>query len=267
MIRPRPELRCHIAFFGYWEHVGSAVHRSRALPRGALTLVVDLSGSDDVELFAADGLTRATNSPAVVVGAGRQSYVTGIAPRQTVLTVHFKPAGAAPFLGMPADEVRDRCVAIDALWGRAAIALRARLTDENSAARRIGIAEQFLLSRLTRDAAPHPAVTAALRAVEVNPSLRVTHLLRLSGLPPKRFASEFRTHVGVAPKTYITVRRLQAALARLAAGGELGADIAADLGYFDQSHFVREFRAFTHTTPTEYRDNRSAMPGHVELAR
>ncbi|OBK73861.1 hypothetical protein A5651_12780 [Mycobacterium sp. 1274761.0] len=267
MFRPRPELRRHIAFFGYWEHAGSAVHRSRALPRGALTLLIDLSGSDDVEFFAADGLTRAANSPAFVVGAGRQSYVIGVAPRQTALTVHFQPAGAAPFLNMPADELQDRCVGIDELWGSAAITLRAQLTDEKSATRRIGITEQFLLSRQTLDAARYSAVTAALRAVEANPSTRVTHLQRLSGLPAKRFATEFRSHVGVAPKTYITVRRLQAALKRLAEARELGADIAADLGYFDQSHFVREFRAFTNTTPTEYQGHRSPMPGHVELVR
>jgi AraC-like DNA-binding protein len=62
------------------------------------------------------------------------------------------------------------------------------------------------------------------------------------------------------------VRRLQVALRRLDAGGAHGAAIAADLGYFDQPHFVREFRSFTAMTPSEYARRRSLLPNHVELA-
>jgi AraC-like DNA-binding protein len=59
---------------------------------------------------------------------------------------------------------------------------------------------------------------------------------------------------------------LQAALRQLDAGPALGAAIAADLGYFDQAHCVREFRSFTVMTPTQYTQHRSWPPSHVELA-
>ena len=62
------------------------------------------------------------------------------------------------------------------------------------------------------------------------------------------------------------MRRLQAALRRLDTGRPRGATIAADLGYFDQAHFVREFRSFTAMTPTQYAHRRSWLPSHVELA-
>ena len=52
----------------------------------------------------------------------------------------------------------------------------------------------------------------------------------------------------------------------LDAGAAHGATIAADLGYFDQAHFVREFRSFTAMSPTQYLARRSWLPSHVELA-
>ncbi len=69
--------------------------------------------------------------------------------------------------------------------------------------------------------------------------------------------------MGLTPKTYLRVRRFQAAMRMLDAGGVRGARIAADLGYFDQAHFVREFRSFTAMTPTQYTERRTWLPSHV----
>jgi len=90
---------------------------------------------------------------------------------------------------------------------------------------------------------------------------------RLAELPTKRLIRLFRAEVGLSPKEYARVRRLQAALRQLGAGATGGAHIAAHIGYFDQSHFVREFRSFTGMTPTQYRRQRILLPGHVPVER
>ena len=77
----------------------------------------------------------------------------------------------------------------------------------------------------------------------------------------------FRAEVGLSPKAYARVRRLQAALRQLAAGPISGARIAADVGYFDQAHFVREFRSFTAMTPTQYGRQPIVLPSHVAVER
>lgn len=267
LFRPRAPLVRYVEFFGYWDRRSGAVHRSRALPRGALTIVIDVSGSDDADFFAADGVTPVAVAPAFAVGAGTQSYITCVAPRRAVLTVHFRPAGAQRFINVSAGELEDRCVSIDQLWGRDGIVLRERLVEESSAARRVALVETFLMSRLpTATERPHPDVATALAAIDANPSMRVSAIREESGLSAKAFTALFRDEVGLAPKAYLRVRRLQAAVRRLDGRGGLGADIAADLGYFDQPHFIREFRGFAQTTPNEYLRSRSPMPGHVDLA-
>ncbi|BBX32214.1 helix-turn-helix domain-containing protein [Mycolicibacterium mageritense] len=261
MFRPCAALAGHVEFFGYWERSSGTTHRSRALPRGAATVIIDLSARQRVDFFAADGTTRLPVSPAFVAGAGSVSYVTQIDTAQTVMTIHFRPGAAV--LSLPLGELENRCVGLAEVWGRDGIRLHEQLIDAPSAAARIALAQNFLLCRLTPR---RPAVAAVLAAAERDPGLRVSEAAELTGLSAKRLITQFRSDVGLAPKAYLRVRRLQAALRRLDTGTVPGAEIAADLGYFDQAHFVRDFRSFTAMTPTQYAARRMWLPSHVGLA-
>jgi AraC-like DNA-binding protein len=267
LFRPRNPLAAYIDYFGYWDRASGDPHQSRALPRGAATIIVDVGGRQRVDFYASDGATSLDVPPAFVAGAGTASYVTNIDGTQAVLTVHFRPAGALPFLGVPLGELENSCVGLDDLWGAEGRSLREQLVAAASTADRIALLESFLMSRLHRhELSAHPAVDAVRAAFEEHPSMRISQACEMTGLSAKRLTAAFRAEVGLGPKAYLRVRRLQAALRRLDTGGSLGADIAADLGYFDQAHFVREFRDFTALTPTQYSDRRSWLPSHVELA-
>lgn len=122
------------------------------------------------------------------------------------------------------------------------------------------------MSRMQIDCVGYRQVPAALAAVDANPSMLVAEIREPTGLSEKAFTMLFRDRVGLTPKPYMRVRRLRAAMRRLECGQGRGADLAADLGYFDQPHFIREFRSFAQTSPTGYLQSRSSMPGHVDLA-
>ncbi len=262
LCRPRSPLNQHIDFFGYWAHGGVVTDRSRALPRGAATVVIDVGGRDRVDFFSADGATRMPVEPAFLTGPGTLSYVTRIAPGEAVLTIHFRPGGALPFFGIPLADLENSCVNLTDLWGTDAARLREQLIGTPDWPRRIAIVEDFLLDRLRPIS---PTLVPVLHTAEHQPSLRVSEAAQLTGLSPKRLIATFRNEIGLTPKAYLRVRRLQAALRLLDAGGRDGADVAATLGYFDQAHFVREFRGFTSVTPTQYAERRSALPSHVGL--
>ncbi len=260
--RPRPPLNQHIDFFGYWSHDGEVSDRSRALPRGAATVVIDVGGRERVDFYSADGTTRMPAEPAFLTGPGTLSYVTRIDPGEAVLTIHFRPGGALPFFGIPLADLENSCVNLTDLWGADAALLRERLIATPAWPRRIEIVEDFLLARLR----PTPlTLMPVLHVAEHQPSLRVSEAAELTGLSPKRLIATFRHEIGLTPKAYLRVRRLQSALRLLDAGTGDGADVAATLGYFDQPHFVREFRGFTSVTPTQYALRRSALPSHVGL--
>ncbi|WP_418003838.1 helix-turn-helix domain-containing protein [Mycobacterium sp. PDNC021] len=262
LLRPRPPLNQHIDFFGYWSHDGEVSDRSRALPRGAATVVIDVGGRERVDFYSADGTTRMPAEPAFLTGPGTLSYVTRIDPGEAVLTIHFRPGGALPFFGIPLADLENSCVNLTDLWGADAALLRERLIATPAWPRRIEIVEDFLFARLR----PTPlTLMPVLHVAEHQPSLRVSEAAELTGLSPKRLIATFRHEIGLTPKAYLRVRRLQSALRLLDAGTGDGADVAATLGYFDQPHFVREFRGFTSVTPTQYALRRSALPSHVGL--
>jgi AraC-like DNA-binding protein len=141
------------------------------------------------------------------------------------------------------------------------------LIEASSTAARFSIMEKFLLSRPWSLVYRHPGVAAAMAAIEDSPSIRMAEIRDLVGMSTKRLIASFRAEVGLSPKAYARIRRLQAALRLLSSGSAGGVRIAADVGYFDQAHFVREFRSFAGMTPSQYTEQRILLPSHVPVVR
>jgi AraC-like DNA-binding protein len=89
------------------------------------------------------------------------------------------------------------------------------------------------------------------------------------GYSHRRFIELFDDAVGLTPKRYCRVQRLQRAIRELRGVGAARrqlAEIAAGAGYADQAHLTREFRALVGVSPGEYRARIGAHPHHVPLA-
>jgi AraC-like DNA-binding protein len=262
LYRPVSALAGYTEIIGHWHaHVG---YRSRALPRGAVTLIIDVGQRQQLDFYAADGCTRLNVPSAFVTGSHTDSYVSEMPADEPAMAVHFRPGGAFPFLGIPLSDLENAYVGLDDIWGRSGIGLHERLIDAPTMAARFSIVETFLLSQPWPSARRHPGVAAAMAAIEDNPSVRMADFRDLVGVSSKRLIALFRAEVGLSPKAYARIRRFQAAL-RLLGMGRAGARVAADVGYFDQAHFVREFRSFAGMTPTQYTEQRLVLPSHVPV--
>jgi AraC-like DNA-binding protein len=117
------------------------------------------------------------------------------------------------------------------------------------------VLEQELMARLKRPLLIHPAIAHALAPHATGwPHSRVMDIQRETGYSPRHFIALFRAAVGLTPKHYYRVKRFTAALQSLASNGGMNlANLAASLGYSDQSHLTREFRDFAGITPGQYR--------------
>ena len=84
------------------------------------------------------------------------------------------------------------------------------------------------------------------------------------GLSHKHFIDCFRAQVGLTPKRFCRVRRFQRALAGIGAGGAVDwAQLACACGYFDQAHFIHDFRAFSGLKPSAYLAQRGELLNFV----
>jgi AraC-like DNA-binding protein len=194
-------------------------------------------------------------SRGVVHGPQWSYFVAGPKPCGAVAGVSVRPGAAGAVLGLPVTELADWHVTLDALWGARGRAFHERLLAAADASAVFGMLEQELTARVKRPLLIHPAVahTLASQSTAWSPT-RIADIQRESGYSPRHFIALFRSAVGLTPKHYYRVKRFTAVLRRLAAGNAASlADIAASVGYSDQSHLTREFRDFAGITPTQYR--------------
>ena len=225
--------------------------RERALPTGTVELVFDFRAGEPV-----------------ICGPHSSYFELDTSVAVSVMGVHFRPGGAAAFLGAPAGEFANRHLSLGDVWGSRSNGLRDRLVDASSESARFAMLEEALLSRIRRPLLPHPVVAHAVMQLTSEPSIiRIANLRADAGYSPKRFIDLFRDSVGLTPKLFSRILRFQAVLGQLSSGQRVEwAAVAADGGFYDQSHLNREFQAFAGVTPGEYRPVAPDRPSHVAVA-
>jgi AraC-like DNA-binding protein len=255
--------------------------RERSLPSGGVSLMVNLN-EDEFRTYHGPGhATVHRVGGAVLAGPRAEHTVIDTAEQRGIVEVSFTPGGAAPFFAGSLADTREQLVELGDLWGRDGVVLRERLLSAATPAAALRFAEAVLLDHLAGPPTPDPAVAFAVRAFERDVS--VSEVTARLGLLPKRFVHRFRTHVGLTPKRFSRVRRLQRLLRHVHCNGVHGggvhggglhdgtgaadwARVAADHGYFDQAHLINDFRAMTGMTPAAYLAAVGGAPNHVPLA-
>ncbi|QDE84909.1 helix-turn-helix domain-containing protein [Myxococcus xanthus] len=265
LYRPHAPLDKFVDFF--WVSAGYVAQapRERVLPSGSQSLIVPL-GALPLRVYSSDQTDEAAEIRGAVVSGARGSPLTIAAVAGPTAGIHFKPGGARVFFDVPCNEFAEQVVSLDAIWGASAHSLRERLMETSSPRERMRLLEEHLLHRLRRPVEPGPALRAALAAFEEPDLTSVAEVNRRTGLSPKRLLALFREEVGLSPKTYWRVRRFRAALLDVEQGALRGAALAAEHGYFDQAHFLREFRSLAGASPREYLATRVEGTDHVAVS-
>jgi AraC-like DNA-binding protein len=168
---------------------------------------------------------------------------------------------------VPAHETSDADIPLDTLWGRRRTAiLRERLLEGEGIDAKLGVLEAALLEMWTPPGL-HPAVSFALAMFDRAPTTtKIAAVSDTIGLSAKRFIERFKIEVGLTPKRYCRIRRFQRAVALVNRGCQIDwPQVALDCGYFDQAHFINDFRSFAGLTPTGYLSARTSFQNHVKF--
>lgn len=240
--------------------------RERVLPTGAMHLVIRLDDAP-LRLFSgADDAAGHTVGTAVVGGARAEAYLREVGgARSRTVGVQLRPGAASVLLGAPAGVLAGRHVTLEDLWGREAARLREQLAEAPSPAARLALLEAHLVARIAGRGGIPPALEVALHCLSAGGS--VSRAAEASGFSHRHFLVRFREEVGLAPKAYGRVLRLQRVLQRLTREPAAPwVDVALDAGFADQAHLARDFRELTGLTPSAYRSLAPAQPHHVPLA-
>lgn len=223
----------------------------RAVPALSARLVVSLGAPIEIHY---GGQTR--DVQAVVAGLMRPGVATPsmtLQPQQPMVYVELAPSALQRLTGVPLSEVDAGGVSADAVlpWanslgeeladhpvGHREALIRVRLLEHLSRGGYIGESEDALRSLVTIGARGGTA--------------SVEELARDAHLSPRRLRYVMRRSLGITPKFASRVARLAYAVSRAGAGADSWTQVAAESGYHDQSHLVRDFHDLMHTTPTAW---------------
>jgi AraC-like DNA-binding protein len=247
--------------------------RERLLPNGESCIVFDLR-DQPVRIYDANAIDDAGNAgkfityaPAIFCGSRTDCFVIETSRQERVIGIQFRPGGAFPFLAMPASEVANATYSLDDVWPGQAESIRDALMNAVGVAAMFAILERALLARLRRSSPLHPAVVFAVgRLAKRGEGMRVRDVAEQVGFSSRHFMELFREQTGLTPKAFQRVRRFQQVLHLLHLDSEPNwASVALRCGYYDQAHFIHDFREFSGMTPGEYAAVATPHLNHVPL--
>lgn len=217
----------------------------RDLPRVALP-------RPEIHLVARFGPETQDGPDVHVLGVGERVRRKLIRRGQRMVMARLRLGAHAEVLTVPATAVAGRVVALDALWGDAAVRrLRECLASARNLTEAANVLERAIADRATRFE-DHDAIRANLvRAAAARlPSAPVASVAEALAVSERHLRRVFRETVGVGPKTFARLARFHRAVSAASATNDASwARIAADAGYFDQAHLIAEFRAIAGVTP------------------
>lgn len=242
---PCPALAPYVSVFWATCSFGEQVPAfgTRVLPDGCIDIIFD----DE----AGSGLKAAQ-----VIGAMTAPIVAHSQGIADAIAVRFRPGGAIPFLMIPVHEITDSSVSWNALLGADTFEIEERLSQENTISARIGLLEAFLLRRA--ESWTHPEAHSTLQAcmseiIRAQGRLTVSRLVQRTRYSERHLGRVFRDHVGVSPKRFCElIRFLSVTQSIRKTGCANGAALAADKGYFDQSHLIKEFHKLAGLSPVQF---------------
>jgi AraC-like DNA-binding protein len=234
---PAPELRASIEHYWIveWDLRGQPPFVSETLPHPSVHVVLEPGASH-------------------IVGVMEGKFSRTLMDEGRVFGIKFRPGGFHGLLGAPVLTLSNGNWPLTKVFASDVTAFEAELLAMQGDESRAALANSYLAPRVPAlDADALHAQRIVTEIMEDRAILKVEDVARRHGLSVRTLQRLFQRYVGVSPKWVIQRYRLHEAAEQLAAGTvTAGPELALDLGYFDQAHFIRDFKAVVGVAPAEY---------------
>ena len=238
----------------YFEGIVHAHTVDRFLPNGDTEILIDFHDGPQF-IYDNHSLKEIQACHHVWASGVRTEPITIPAgTNSSMMVISFKKGMAAPFFPFPMNEISDSVVDADLVWGSEFGRLREKLVETKDLGARFLILENFLITKFVSKMELNPCVEFAVREMAERPdALNIARMNDKIGYSQKHFTEMFRKQVGVNPKAYLKIMRFQKAVRTIDASDDIdwGA-VALKCGFYDQAHFINDFKHFSGFTPEQY---------------
>ncbi|MCX6317602.1 MAG: helix-turn-helix domain-containing protein [Bacteroidetes bacterium] len=225
--------------------------RQRIVPDGCMEMIFHYG--DLYQQYALEGIAHLQPRSFVF---GQITVPLEIAPTGItgIIAARFQPDGFCPFSAIPLTSMNDRAVALTELFAEEGSQLEEKVMQAQDNEERIQHIESFLCKKLqTEDSMNRVARSAVQALLESGGQHPIQELATQLQINRRQLERKFSKATGMSPKQYSKVLRLQTACKLIGKGTfqHLTA-LALEAGYYDQAHFIKDFREFTGVTPRQF---------------
>ncbi|WP_420315711.1 AraC family transcriptional regulator [Ekhidna sp.] len=264
---PEAPLAQHIQSIAYFDGYTPDYEKERLLPDGCQTLIIDLTETpkrifDNIDLTDKQVCKRywfsGARSELLTIDAG------GV--NSSMLVVNFTFTGAYQFIHHPSEQTKSQVIDADVFFQSQIDSLRDELLNTENIDTKFTVTEGFLTKRLLNQGPPD-AILNASNLIASNPQTGTLKWISdNSGYSQKHFISLFKKYVGLSPKGFQKVMRFQKAIHDLETMQSINwTQLALDCGYYDQAHFINEFKAYSGFNPQQYLTEKGADLNYIPL--
>lgn len=242
----------------------------RVVPDGHIYIIFELDG------FKRNTFNNQTLEPNATYTrvwlSGMHKHYISISAHQDseMFVIQFKPGGLSPFLDKAISGLNNKVTPAEQLFGESVLILRSQLlANSNDDESMFQLAEDFLFDHLhTIQNAARTLVDKMLLAIQKNSASQLQDIVADSGYSQKQAIQLFKKHVGLNPKSYQRIVRFNEILPLVMEKKSISwNNICANCYYYDQSHFIREFKTFCGYSPRDFlsEQNQHSEPNFFPL--
>ncbi len=260
-IKPDSRLKHYVKCYFVYESSSDVAFEDTVYPSGLMEIIFNLGTG---QWQTAVGDSYITTPSIELWGQLIKPLPIKSIGKNIMLGIRLFPHGAACFVPNNIDHFNDQIIDFRAVSNNTVDALYTQLQEITGWQQRIELVERFLLHRLSQS-------EKRLDKVEVVSDImnelqredffdNIENVASRYGISARYLQKLFLQHTGLTPKLYSKINRFQNSLRLLNNKKDASlTSIAYDCGYFDQSHFIREFKSFTGTTPSSYSVDNSPL--------
>jgi AraC-like DNA-binding protein len=174
--------------------------------------------------------------------------------RTGLIAARFHPDGFLPFANIPIHEMHNKAVALDLLFGEEGVQLEKEVLNATTAEQRIQFIETFLLHKLqSAEVTDRIAKLSVEALMQSKGQLSLSELTEQLQINRRQLERKFAEAIGLSPKQLTKIIRLHAALKMLEQKQFISlTSLAYENGYYDQAHFIKDFKEFTGLSPKQF---------------
>jgi AraC-like DNA-binding protein len=254
-ITPFPQLSSFIRSFWLFESdFGNPLTSSRVIaPNGCVKIILPFEN----ELFASSNSLSQQHCEGKIqfVGISDEPYVISTHSRRSgTIIIELTPQGACTFAPFGMDEVANNIVLFTDIYGHAGYQVEEHLRNTVDPLAKATLLQQFLVTRLIPLRSQQMIVNYAVTAInQTYGKVTISQLEQRTGYSKRYLDILFKRFVGLSPKTLSSITRFQyfhTLWAQNPSPGFYRDEVFRF--YYDQSHFIREFKRFSGYTPEQY---------------